>query len=84
MQQCSQAFKDLPGPEYGILGLTKVMFAKDPHRNSALLADKYGPIVRIRVLCFHVSTLLCSEKHLATCSDLNYIGFALLPVFLKA
>jgi hypothetical protein len=55
MWERSSAVKGLPGPEYGILGLVKALLSKQPHRWTTIWADQYGPIVRLRVLCFHVS-----------------------------
>jgi hypothetical protein len=30
------------------------MARKDPHRAATELAERYGPLVKMRVLCFHV------------------------------
>jgi len=55
MWERSAALKGLPGPKYGILGLVHALLSKQPHRWTTIWADLYGPIVRLRVLCFHVS-----------------------------
>lgn len=62
MRSQGSALSSLPGPEYGFLGLTEAFFSKDPHRWTAEWANKYGPIVRVRVLCFYVSSLICQAQ----------------------
>lgn len=55
MRLRSAALRSLPGPTYGLLGLFKALASKDPHRWSALWANEFGPIVKVRIFVFHVS-----------------------------
>ena len=55
----SQALKDLPGPEYGLLGILGLLRTrKDLHRQVTEWAEQYGPIYRVRVVIFHVCHLV--------------------------
>ena len=52
----SVALRDLPGPDYGLLGILPIIRRRrDIHRLATEWAEKYGPIVRVRFLLFHVS-----------------------------
>ena len=52
----SQALKELPGPNYGILGILSLLRTrKDLHHQVTEWAEQYGPIYRVRVVIFHVS-----------------------------
>ena len=60
----SAALKGLPGPKYNsMLGQLYMLSVNDPHRYTSLWADQYGPLVRLRILFFHVSLLLCLFCH---------------------
>ena len=53
----SKALKQLPGPEYGIMGILPLLLKhRDVHRRLIGWADTYGPIYRVRVAMSHVST----------------------------
>ena len=53
----SAALRDLSGPEYGWLGIFPIVRRRpDVHRLATEWAEKYGPIVRVRFLLFHVSS----------------------------
>ena len=55
LRERTVALAGLPGPKYNrIFGLTDVLTAKDPHRVARTWADTYGPLVKIRILFFHV------------------------------
>lgn len=53
----SRALKELPGPKYSLLGLLSALRVKDPHRLAAAWADQYGPLVKLRLLFFHVNSI---------------------------
>lgn len=51
----SRALAHLPGPKYPwLLGDMAFLARKDLHRAATELAERYGPLVKIRVMCFHV------------------------------
>ena len=51
----SQAVKDLPGPKYPwLLGFFDLLTRRDVHRYATELAERYGPIFKFRIICFHV------------------------------
>jgi hypothetical protein len=57
MQRRAKALEHLPGPKpkYWLPGFMALIVRKDPHRYSTVLAERFGPIFKFRVLCFHVS-----------------------------
>ena len=58
MQRRARALEHLPGPtpKYWLPGFMGLIVRKDPHRYSTVLAERFGPIFKFRVLCFHVRT----------------------------
>ena len=51
----SQAVKDLPGPNYPwLLGYFDLLTRRDVHRFATELAERFGPIFKFRIICFHV------------------------------
>jgi len=56
MQRRAKALEHLPGPtpKYWLPGFMGLIVRKDPHRYSTVLAERFGPIFKFRVLCFHV------------------------------
>lgn len=53
----SRALAHLPGPKYPwLLGDMRFLGRLDMHRAATELAERFGPLVRIRVMCFHVRT----------------------------
>jgi hypothetical protein len=53
----SRALKDLPGPKYGLLGIISSVVNKNIHRQATAWANQFGPLFRVRFLCYHVSQL---------------------------
>jgi hypothetical protein len=51
----ADAVKNLPGPEYGFLGIMDVVKNKNCHRWATAMADKYGAIFKCRIFHYHVS-----------------------------
>eukprot|EP00884_Botryococcus_braunii_P006038 jgi/Botrbrau1/15435/Bobra.43_2s0060.1 len=61
----SKALKDLPGPSYGLIGILDVVAKqKDIHRVATEWVNTYGPILRVRIMQFHV--LVVADPALAT------------------
>ncbi|CAL5224557.1 g7259 [Coccomyxa viridis] len=56
MQRRAKALEHLPGPtpKLWLPGFMGLIIRKDPHRYSTVLAERFGPIFKFRVLCFHV------------------------------
>ncbi len=51
----SRALAHLPGPKYPwLMGDLKFLSRKDPHRAATELAERYGPLVKVRVMMYHV------------------------------
>lgn len=65
LQQRSSALAGLPGPKHNpLFGVVDMLRAKDPHRLLGAWTNQFGPIVRLRVLFFHVSSPpLLAECH---------------------
>ncbi len=58
MWRRSRALKDLPGPKYNsVVGVMHLLSVRDMHRVCTEYAEKYGPIFKMRLLTFHVSSL---------------------------
>lgn len=54
----ASALAHLPGPQIQHpLGLTEMLTGKEPHRLLLDMAERYGPIYKIRVLHLHVRPL---------------------------
>lgn len=54
----SKALSQLPGPEYPfVLGVFDMVLRKDVHRAATELAERYGPLVKLRLMSFHVRAL---------------------------
>jgi hypothetical protein len=52
----SLALAQLPGPEYPfIFGVFDLLKRKDVHRAATELAEQYGPLIKLRLMSFHVS-----------------------------
>lgn len=52
----SRALAHLPGPTYPwLLGDMALLQRKDPHRAATELVETYGPLLKVRLMCFHVS-----------------------------
>ena len=60
MQRRAKALEHLPGPtpKLWLPGFMGLIIRKDPHRYSTVLAERFGPIFKFRVLCFHVRITL--------------------------
>ncbi len=55
IQRRSRALAHLPGPKYPwLMGDLKFLSRKDPHRAATELAERYGPLVKVRVMMYHV------------------------------
>ena len=73
MQRRAKALEHLPGPKpkYWLPGFMALIVRKDPHRYSTVLAERFGPIFKFRVLCFHVSALRPCRQHDMGCMSLT-------------
>ena len=65
MQRRAKALEHLPGPtpKYWLPGFMGLIVRKDPHRYSTVLAERFGPIYKFRVLCFHVRLIALPFDH---------------------
>lgn len=56
LQRRSRALAHLPGPKpkYWLPGFMGLIVRRDPHRYSTVLAERFGPIFKFRVLWYHV------------------------------
>ena len=73
MQRRAKALEHLPGPKpkYWLPGFMALIVRKDPHRYSTVLAERFGPIFKFRVLCFHVRALHPCHQHDMGCMSLT-------------
>ena len=53
----AKALEHLPGPtpKYWLPGFMGLIVSRQPHRYATMLAEKFGPIFKFRVLWYHVS-----------------------------
>ena len=72
MQRRAKALEHLPGPKpkYWLPGFMALIVRKDPHRYSTVLAERFGPIFKFRVLCFHVSAPRPCQQHDMGCMSI--------------
>lgn len=73
MQRRAKALEHLPGPKpkYWLPGFMALIVRKDPHRYSTVLAERFGPIFKFRVLCFHVRAPRPCHQHDMGCMSLT-------------
>ena len=59
MNKSFQALKHLPGPKYPfLLEFMELVELKDVHRYATELGERFGPIFKFRIMCFHVCASL--------------------------
>ena len=63
MYRRARALAHIPGPrpQNWLLGYMELAYTQQPHRLCTALAEKYGPIFKFRMLCFHVRS--CIPKY---------------------